>query len=93
MAEIAPQPLGQPQCVGTTASDVGDDPFGVVKRRAGKSLVDEPLVRSHVDLLLTDLFLEARVPKLTPRLVLAKESDVGEQLPESNIWRQLADFR
>jgi hypothetical protein len=46
-----------------------------------------------VDLLLPDLFLEARLPKLTPRLVLAKESDVGEQLPESNIWRQLADFR
>src|SRR2546422_499423 len=37
------EPLGQPQRVGS-AADAGDDPLGMVLRRAGRSLGDELLV-------------------------------------------------
>ena len=40
------QPLGQPQRVGP-AADAGDDPLGVVARRAGKPLRDKPLIHCH----------------------------------------------
>src|SRR5205823_6216924 len=44
----AGKPLGQPQRIGP-AADAGNDPLGVIPRRAGKVLQDEPLI--HVDAL------------------------------------------
>src|SRR3989442_9019173 len=43
------KPLGDPEGVGPAAG-AGDDPFGVVLGRAGKSFGEEPLVRGHVHL-------------------------------------------
>jgi hypothetical protein len=41
------EPLGEPQRVGR-AAHAGDHPVGVVSRRAGKPVVEQPLVGDHV---------------------------------------------